>query len=246
MVKADQNNSSQFYLSENNLPYSDFMVFGISVDCVLFGYEKGTVKVLMIKRGASPFKNYWALPGDLVNPQEDLDNSATHVLKKLTGLEDVFMEQFHSFGSVNRHPVGRVVTVGYYSLIKIEKYQPIASACADQLEWVNIDELSELAFDHQDVLQKAIETLKKKVRTEPIGFELLPDKFTLLELQELYEVLLVYKFDKPNFRKKILSMNLLVSLKEVQDNVAHRPAKLFKFDERRYMSLKKEGFSFEL
>ena len=232
----------KYFLSENNIPFSEFLKFGLSVDCVVFGYQKGEVKVLLIQRGAEPFKGTWALPGDLVSPEEALDESANRILKHLTGLENIFMEQFYTFGSVDRHPVGRVATIGYYSLVKSENYEPIASSWADKIEWININNPQDLAFDHKEILDKGIETLKRKVRTEPVGFELLPDKFTLLELQGLYEALLGYKFDKPNFRKKILGMNLLVPLAEVQSNVSHRPAKLFKFDEQRYKELKKEGF----
>lgn len=240
------NRHHKYFLSENNIPFSEFMKFGLSVDCVVFGYKKGEMKVLLIQRGAEPFKDAWALPGDLVNPEEALDESANRILKNLTGLENIYMEQFYTFGSVTRHPVGRIATVGYYSLVRSKNYEPTASSWAKKIDWINIEETFNLAFDHQEILEKAIETLKKKVRTEPVGFELLPDKFTLLELHKLYETLLGDRFDKPNFRKKILGMNLLVPLTEVQSNVSHRPAKLFKFDEQRYMKLKKEGFSFEL
>lgn len=237
---------NKYFLSENNIPFEEYLKFGLSVDCVVFGYQEGEVKVLLIKRGAEPYKDSWALPGDLVNPDEALNDSANRILKNLTGLENIFMEQFFVFGSVARHPVGRVATVGYYSLVKSENYKPIASSWANKIEWINIKDANNLAFDHQEILEKGIETIKRKVRTEPVGFELLPDKFTLLELQGLYEALLGYSFDKPNFRKKILGMNILVPLTEVQSNVSHRPAKLFKFDEQQYNKLKKEGFSFEL
>jgi 8-oxo-dGTP diphosphatase len=131
-------------------------------------------------------------------------------------------------------------------LVNSIDYQPIASSWAKSAEWFNIKELPELAFDHSTILGKAIETLKNEVRHKPTGFELLPTKFTLLQLQQLYEALLGYKFDKSNFRKKILEMNILKPLNEVKENVSHRPAKLFKFDEKRYRTLEKEGFSFEL
>jgi 8-oxo-dGTP diphosphatase len=181
-----------------------------------------------------------------VNIETDLKDSAVMVLKNLTGIDSVFLEQFQTFGSVNRHPAGRVATVGYYALVESEKHNPVASSWAKQTKWFPIDDLPDLAFDHQEIVEQGIITLKRRVRYRPVGFSLLPEKFTLAELQQLYEAILGYRFDKPNFRKRILSMNLLVPLNELQTNVAHRPAKLFKFDELRYEALKKEGFVFDI
>ncbi len=234
------------YLSENNLPFKDFFQFGLSVDCVIFGYQQKSLKVLLIQRGAEPFQSKWAIPGDLVNPGEDLNASANRILKHLTGLENIFVEQFHTFGKTDRHPAGRVVTVGYFSLVRGENYQPVASNWASDIGWFDVEDLPDLAFDHSQIMDAAINALRKKVRTEPIGFNLLPPKFTLLELQGLYEAVLRQKFDKPNFRKKILGTGILIPLDEVQQNVAHRPAKLFRFDLERYHSLGREPFSFEL
>jgi 8-oxo-dGTP diphosphatase len=239
-------NPDQYSLTENKLPSSEFLNFGLSVDCVFFGYTEGEVRVLLVERDAEPYKGSWALIGDLVHPSKDLTSSANEVLTNLTGLKDIFMEQFFTFGSLERHPMGRVVTVCYYSLVKSEDYQPVASAWAKSTQWFNIHDLPELAFDHQEILEKGVRTLQRRVRYKPVGFELLPNKFTLLELQALYEALLGYKFDKPNFRKKILGMDLLTHLDEVQENVSHRPAKLFKFNEERYQTLKEEGFVFDI
>ncbi len=235
-----------YYISDYNIPISEYFVFGLSVDCVVLGYHEGEIKVLLIQRGAEPFKGHWALIGDLVDPGINLRDAANNVLEKLTGLKNIYMKQFFTFGSVDRHPLGRVVTVGYFSLVNSINYHPIASSWAKSAEWFSITDLPELAFDHQNILDKGIETLKNEVRQKPTGFELLPPKFTLLELQLLYEALLGYKFDKSNFRKKILEMNILQPLNELKENVAHRPAKLFKFDEKRYKILEKQGFSFEL
>lgn len=238
--------TNAYYISDYNIPIREYFVFGLSVDCVVFGYHEGEIKVLLIQRGEEPFKGHWALIGDLVDPRINLRDAANKVLEKLTGLKNIFLKQFFTFGSVDRHPLDRVVTVGYFSLVNSIKYHPIASSWAKSAEWFSINELPELAFDHQSILEKGIETLKNEVRHKPIGFELLPTKFTLLELQLLYEALLGYKFDKSNFRKKILEMNILQPLNELKENVAHRPAKLFKFDEIRYKLLEKQGFSFEL
>lgn len=237
---------SSYYISDYKLPLEEYFVFGLSVDCVVFGYHEGEIKVLLVQRDAEPFKGHWALIGDLVEPDQNLRDAANNVLEKLTGLKDIYMKQFFTFGSIDRHPVGRVVTVGYFSLVNSIDHHPIASSWAKSAEWFNINNLPELAFDHQNILSKGIETLKNEVRHKPTGFELLPRKFTLLELQRLYEALLGYKFDKSNFRKKILEMNILKPLNEVKEKVSHRPAKLFKFDEKRYRALEKEGFSFEL
>ncbi|MEY2923972.1 MAG: hypothetical protein RLZZ337_512 [Bacteroidota bacterium] len=236
----------KYFLSENNVPFSDYFQFGLSVDCVVFGYHDGELRVLLIERGAEPFEGYWALPGDLVGLDVNLFDSANKVLYDLTSLDDVFLEQFQAFGAVNRHPAGRVATVGYYALVETEKHNPIASAWAKRTKWFPVDDLPKLAFDHKEILEMGIVTLKRRVRYRPVGFELLPEKFTLADLQQLYEAILGYQFDKPNFRKKIQSMDLLIPLDEIQKNVSHRPAKLFKFDENRYEALKKEGFVFDI
>lgn len=238
--------TKKYFLSENNLPFADLFCFGLSVDCVVFGYHNGEIQVLLIQRGSEPYKDFWALPGDLVNKDTNLLDSAIKVLYELTGLESVFLEQFQTFGKVDRHPAGRVATVGYYALVESDKHNPVASSWAKKTRWFPIDELPQLAFDHYSILQQGIKTLKRRVRYRPVGFSLLPEKFTLAELQRLYEAILGYKFDKPNFRKRILTMQLLVPLNEVQANVPHRPAKLFKFDEERYEALKKDGFVFDI
>jgi len=240
------NTPSHFFLSENNIPFKDYLKFGLSVDCVVFGYNEGKVQVLLIERNAEPYKGNWALPGELVAMDANLEDSANDVLRNLTGLSNIFMEQFFTFGSVDRHPAGRVTTVGYYSLVGSNNYKPIASSWAKSIKWFDISDLPSLAFDHEQILQKGINTLKRRVRYRPVGFSLLPNKFTLSELQDLYEALLDAKFDKPNFRKKILSMDLLIQLDEFQENVSHRPAKLFMFDETRYRQLREDGFVFDI
>lgn len=228
------------------IPLDNFFTLAVSVDCVVFGFDGENIKVLLIERGASPFRHHWALPGDLVYPREDLNEAARRVLKELTGLSDIFMQQIKSFGKVSRHPLGRVITVAYIALIRIDKYNAHPDSWADSIEWHTLNDIENLAFDHDDILQNAINKLKARVRREPLGFELLPTKFTLNDLQTLYEAVLERKFDKGNFRKKILGMNLLVDLNEQRQNVAHRPAKLYRFDSDRYEELKDHGFSFEL
>ena len=223
-----------------------FFKSAFSVDNVIFGFDGSGLKVLLIQRGAAPFKGKWALPGDLVYPNEDLDTAAERVLEQLTGLRGVYLEQVKAFGAVNRHPLGRVITIAYYSLIKISDYVVTPASFAQSAQWHAVSQVGELAFDHKEILDNCLRQLKIKVRMAPIGFELLPPKFTLTELQQLYEAILETELDKRNFRKKILSMNLLVDLDEVQEGVAHRPAKLFQFDQGRYVRFVEEGFIFDI
>ena len=225
---------------------NNFFKSAFSVDNVIFGFDEGDLKVLLIYRGQDPFKGMWALPGDLVYPNEDLDSAAGRVLEELTGLKDVYLEQVKAFGAVKRHPIGRVITVAYYSLVKISKFEVNPASFAQDVKWHSLSDVNELAFDHNEILDACYQRLKQSVRTRPVGFELLPRKFTLTELQHLYEAVLETDLDKRNFRKKILSMNLLVDLDETQEGVAHRPAKLYQFAQERYEKLVREGFSFEL
>jgi 8-oxo-dGTP diphosphatase len=223
-----------------------FFRSAFSVDSVVFGYDQGDLKVLLIHRGAEPYKGTWALPGDLVRLDEDLDESARRVLKDLTSLSDVYMEQIQTFGKVNRHPLGRVITVAYLSLVRISDYKINPSSWAKDAQWHSFSKVPKLPFDHTEILNFAKNKLKQRVRNQPIGFELLPPHFTLTEIQHLYESVLEVNLDKRNFRKKLNSMDLLVDIGISQNAVAHRPAKLYRFDRKRYHSLVKKGFSFEI
>ena len=225
-----------------------FFKSAFTVDNVIFGFDEGDLKILLIKRGEEPFLDYWGLPGYFVYPDENLDAAANRVLEELSGLKDVYLEQVKTFGAVDRHPAGRVITVAYYSLVKISDYKLHASSSsiARKAKWFSIPKVSDLPFDHSEILEACFNRLKRRVRTRPIGFELLPPKFTLTELQHLYESILEIKLDKRNFRKKILAMNLLVDLNETQEGVAHRPARLYQFDGEKYKDLFSKGFNFEL
>lgn len=244
-LKSNQVEGS-FYVPYYQIPIDKFFQFGLSVDCVVFGYKNGSLKVLLIKRGAEPFKGQWALPGDLVYPNEDIEVAARRVLLDLTGIDNLYLEQTRVYGQVDRHPLGRVATTGYYALVNIENYIPKASAWADSIFWVDVNNVPKLAFDHNQILTHGLKTLRFRVRHRPVGFELLAEKFTLGQLQKLYEALLDEKLDKANFRKRILSMNMLSTLKEIQKDVPHRPGRLYSFDKDRYDQLKSKGFSFEL
>src|SRR6267154_1643178 len=215
----------------------------LTVDCVVFGFDESELKVLLIQRGLQPFKGKWALPGGFVRVDETLDEAARRELAEETGLKDVFLEQLYSFGALDRDPRERVVSVAFYALVKLSDHRAKAATDAANAEWFPISKTPKLAFDHAGILATALARLKGKVRYEPIGFELLPPKFTLSELQHLYETVLDQKLDKRNFRKKIQSMGLLLELDEIEQDVAHRAARLYRFDERKYQQLKKRGFN---
>ena len=184
--------------------HNEYFIGAFSVDNVIFGFDEGELKVLLIKRKEEPFKNHWALPGALVNPDEDLRDAPKRTLKELTGLDNVFLEQVFTFGKVNRHPKGRVITVAYFSLININNAELVASSFAEEVFWHPISKINSLAFDHLEIMKKCFDRLKRNVRTRPIGFELLPQAFSLSQLQSLYEAVLEKPLDKRNFRKKIL------------------------------------------
>jgi 8-oxo-dGTP diphosphatase len=218
----------------------------LTVDCVVFGYDEGELKVLLIQRGLEPFKGRWALPGGFVRVDETLDAAARRELAEEAGLKNVFLEQLYTFGAVNRDPRERVVSVAYCALVKLSDHRAKAATDAANAEWFPVSKATKLAFDHADILATALARLKGKVRYQPIGFELLPPKLTLSQLQHLYEAVLETRLDKRNFRKKVLGFDLLIPLKETQMIGRHRPAQLFQFDDEKYEKLKKRGFNFEL
>jgi 8-oxo-dGTP diphosphatase len=218
----------------------------LTVDCVVFGFDDGELKVLLIQRALEPFKGRWALPGGFVRVDETLDTAARRELAEEAGLTEVFLEQLYTFGKVNRDPRERVVSVAYYALVKLAAHETKAATDATDAHWFPVSQVPRLAFDHTNILATGLARLKSKVRYQPIGFELLPPKFTLSQLQHLYEAVLEAELDKRNFRKKVLSFGLLVPLKETQMTGRHRPAQLFRFDADRYEKLKKKGFNIEL
>ena len=186
------------------------------------------------------------MPGGFVRVEESLDDAALRELEEETGLKKVFLEQLYTVGDLKRDPRERVVTVAYYALVRLSSHKVQAATDARQALWFAIDDLPKLAFDHDKILKMAHERLRGKVRYQPIGFELLPQKFTLRQLQHLYEVVLDRELDKRNFRKKILGMEILEELDEVETDVAHRAARLYRFDKRAYKDMTKQGFNFEI
>jgi 8-oxo-dGTP diphosphatase len=218
----------------------------LTVDCVVFGFDEADLKVLLIERGLDPFKGRWALPGGFVRVDETLDAAARRELQEEAGLNNVFLEQLYTFGTVDRDPRERVVSVAYYALVKLSEHGAEAASDASNARWFQVSKVPKLAFDHVEILETAVARLKGKVRYQPIGFELLPSKFTLSQLQHLYEAVLSRELDKRNFRKKVLGFALLVPLKVTLMVGRHRPAQLFRFDAEKYEKLKKRGFNFEL
>lgn len=212
----------------------------LSVDCVIFGFDENTLKVLLIRSDLKKYKGMWTLLGDLVKPDEDLDHAAYRVLKQRTGLSDVFLEQVKTFGDVGRHPAGRVVTVAYCSLINVQNHR--LKKLDNELHWHSVNSLKdkEMGFDHEKIYLTCYKWLQKRVQEHPLGFNLLPKKFSLRDLQNLYEAILNTKLDRRNFRKKFFSMDFLVDVGEEEQNVPHRPGKLYKFDFEKYEKEKKQ------
>lgn len=221
----------------------------LTVDCVVFGLDdQDILKVLLIRRDKQPFEDQWALPGGFVRVDEDesLDKSARRELEEETGVRDVFLEQLYTFGTKTRDPRGWTASVAYYALVNLSEHPIQAATDAIDADWFPIDNLPSLAFDHQQIADKAIARLRGKVRYEPIGFKLLPKKFTLPQLQKLYETILGQKLDRRNFIRKFRKMDLLIDLNETQEGVSHRSARFYQFDEQRYQELQKKGFNFEI
>ncbi len=218
----------------------------LTVDCVVFGLDDEDLKVMLIQRDLPPFEGEWALPGGFVRVDETLDEAARRELMEETGLHKVFLEQLFTFSRIDRDPRERVVSVAYYALVKLSDHRVQAATDARAAAWFPAHDVPSLAFDHEDILAKALRRLRGKLSYQPIGFELLPPKFALSQLQRVYEVVLERPLDKRNFRKKVLATGLLIETDEVQKDVAHRAARLYQFDERKYTRLAKDGFHFEI
>lgn len=237
MIKnVDSNSASKSEKSAMN---------AITIDCVIFGFDKGSLEVLLVQHGEGISKGKWGLPGGWINKKESTDDAASRLLNELTGLDKIYLEQLKAFGDPDRFPLRRVITIGYYALVKREDYNIKAGFTAADAKWYKINSIPELIYDHNKILTYSLEHLRNRVRQAPIGFNLLPEKFTLLQLMLLYEEILGIEMDKSNFRRKILHMKLLVSLDEKEQDVSHRAAKLYQFDPAIYKKLTQKGFNFE-
>lgn len=221
------------------------VIRSITIDCVIFGFKEESLEVLLVKHAEGISKGEWGLPGGWIRKQESIDAAAYRLLHELTGLNQIYLEQLKAFGDPERFPLDRVITIGYYALVKRENYEVKAGFTASEVGWFKLKDIPPLIYDHDQILNFSLEHLRKRIRQAPVGFNLLPEKFTLLDLMHLYEEILGVDMDKPNFRRKILKMKLLRDLNEKQVGVSHRAAKLYSFDEKIYRKLTEKGFNFE-
>lgn len=208
------------------ISHLDYFNIAVSVDCVIFGYDNKELKVLLIKSDLEEFTGLWSLLGDLVRIDEDIESAPYRVLKERTGMDDVYLDQVYTFGNLGRHPSGRVITTAYYSLIDIKHHN--LKLTHNELHWHKVNDIRKLAFDHKKILDRSLERLREQVMEHPIIFNLLPEKFSLRELQDLYQAILGVNLDRRNFRKKIAHKDWLVDLDEMENDVPHRPGKLYK------------------
>jgi 8-oxo-dGTP diphosphatase len=204
----------------------------ITVDCVIFGFDENELKVLLIKSDFEIYKDKWSLLGDFAGDNEDLDDAAYRVLKERTGMNDVYLEQVRAFSNPARHPGGRVITIAYCSLLNIQHHK--LKITENELHWHSVNSIKDMAFDHKGILDACYSWLQKRIQEHPLGFNLLPDKFSLRELQNLYEAILGIQLDRRNFRKKFFTMDFLVDIGEYEQDVPHRPGKLYKFNFEKY------------
>lgn len=215
----------------------------MTTDCVIFGYDGKELKVLLIERGIEPFKGCWAFPGGFLNMDEDALAGARRELKEETGLEDAFIEQFHTFSEPGRDPRGRVITIAHYALVKIQEVE--GGDDAAQARWFSIGEVPPLAFDHDRILRMAMSRLKERIHFEPVGFELLPDVFTMPQLQNLYESILEVHFDRRNFASKMLKLGILEDTGDRPAGASSRIPVSYRFNKEKYNELKAKGFRLE-
>jgi 8-oxo-dGTP diphosphatase len=226
--------------------FSDKIIEALSIDCLIFGFHEGELDVLLVKHAEGISKGKWALPGGWIQYNEDTDQAAHRLLNSLTGVSNIYLEQLQAFGDVYRYPEKRVITIAYYALVNVDNYSLNPGFTASDVKWFNIHDVPKLPYDHTQILNFGFKSLKHKVRHEPVGFNLLPKKFTLHQIQQLYEAILETELDKPNFRRKLLNMELLLPCNEKQKDVSHRAARLYRFDKKIYHQLAEKGFTFEL
>ena len=216
----------------------------VTVDTVIFTILEDDLKVLLVKRGVEPFKGMWAIPGGFVHPEESLEDAARRELYEETNVQDLYLEQLYTFGAPDRDPRGRVISVAYFALISAEKRELVARTDSSDVSWFSVYDLPPVAFDHADIIEYALRRLRYKLDYTSVGFQLLPMKFTLTELQRIYEIILQKQLDKRNFRKKILSLGILEPLEETKMEGPHRPAKLYAFHQENFLLWKEKGIVF--
>ena len=226
-----------FYLQEDKMY--------VATDCIIFGFDSDTLKLLIFKRKVQPHSGEWSLIGSFVRLDEDVGAAAQRVLKKITGLEDVFMEELKSYGAADRDPGFRCISIGQYALMRINDYDRELVE-KHGAHWYDINEVPNLVLDHNQMVKDALERIKRKARYKPIGFELLPEKFTIPQLQRLYEAIYQKNIDSRNFRKKVLSLHVLKKLDEKDKSTSRRGAFLYQFDYKNYRKLQESGYNFEI
>lgn len=219
--------------------------FLLAVDCIVFGVAENKLRLLVFEREVEPFAGHWSLLGSFVNPSESISNAAGRVLHELTRLDNIYMEQLHCFGEPNRDPGGPVVSIAYWSLIKINQTEIEFNVDNHRAKWVGVDEMPELVLDHGDMVTMAINRLRERARFYPVGFELVPKEFTLLQLLRVYEAIFDRKIDDRNFRKKIIKSGLLSPLDKKDKSTSRKGSYLYQFDEGTYRELQDRGYNFE-
>jgi len=227
--------------------YSKYSKYFVAVDCIIFGYDirKKILKLLLVKRNFEPARGSWSLPGGFLKEKESLDEAAARVLRKLTGISTLYLIQSHTYGETERDSGARVISTAYYALTgTAEIDQELVKD--NGAHWRSVDDLPKLVFDHSKMVKKALSDLQNLLKIRPVGFELLPEKFTLVQLQELYEAIFQKQVDKRNFRKKILSMDILEKLEEKEKQTSKKGAWYYTFKKERYDKLSRNGFSFSL
>ncbi|MDL5514317.1 NUDIX domain-containing protein [Arenibacter sp. M-2] len=217
----------------------------LAVDCIIFGFDKEKLKILLVQRDFEPEKGNWSLIGGFLKKEEDLDKAATRILNHLTGLNNIYMEQVYSFSKVDRDPAERTISVAYYALIDIASHDKELLK-QNPIQWFNLKDAPKLIFDHGRMVERAMARLRRRALNKPIGFELLPKKFTMRQLQKLYEAILDTKLDKRNFINKFNSLDILVKLDEKDMKSSKKGAFLFQFDEEKYNRKVEDGFNFKL
>ena len=215
----------------------------VTADCVIFGFDGVGIKVLLIQRGGEPYKDKWAFPGGFMNIDETIEECAKRELEEETGLKASSVEQFYTFTDVNRDPRERVITVAHYALVRLEEVK--GGDDARSAQWFVMNEIPSLAFDHDRILRMALNRLKERICFEPIGFELLPEIFTMSALQNLYESILEMKFDRRNFYNKMLKLGILSEAEERPKDASRRTPIKYRFNAKKYAELKQKGFRLE-
>jgi 8-oxo-dGTP diphosphatase len=219
----------------------------VSVDAVVFGYDpQNGVSVLLIKRKLPPFQKMWALPGGLVLMGESLDEAVTRELKEEAGIDVNYLEQLYTFGEPERDPRNQTISVSYFALVRPKDFRLSAQSDAEDVAWFNIKKLPKLAFDHKKIINVAIKRLQGKIKYEPVGFELLEKEFPFSDLEKLYQAVLDQDIDRRNFKKKIMALGILEELDEILQRGTGRPARLFKFNRKKYFEIKEKGYNFDI